>query len=553
MLASLSTLWHQTRNACAERYVALVLVLFSAVLMSANIADPDLWGHIQYGWDAMETGIPATTTYSYIAIHEPWINHELIAEWSLAAICGLGGGMALMVFKSCLGAFVIGSLIWNARRQGAGWGVTSLVVLAVAACLGNHWLCRPHLFSYVAFTMLLLVLDETSRVSVVTRMSWLLPPLMAIWTNAHGGFLAGLAVLTVYVLVRLAEVRRSSGSIDRSQWWRAWWLLGACYLATLVNPYGWQFHWWLYHDLSVPRPEITEWLPPDLWDHWAFTLLVAVWFVALVVVRRLPRLTTTIVLPFILWQSLSHARHTAFFAIATGLWLPPYLADAVRVCRDRWPSLAGVIRSHAAVRLAVASIVTLAGSYSVWALSYQLRGVWVERASYPVSAVRFLAEHQLEGRMVCAFNWAQYLLAARGERDASRPCGATHGILVQVDGRCRTAYSQRQLDQHFDFLLGEPDPSRRYRDPASGPYDPSAVLRAGQPDLVLTSRELRPSVRVMEQHLDEWCLLYQDGLAQLWGRRTVFDDPQSASYLPPQRRRITDEPQAGYSRWPAIP
>jgi hypothetical protein len=48
-------------------------------------------------------------------------------------------------------------------------------------------------------------------------------------------------------------------------------------------------------------------------------------------------------------------------------------------------------------------------------------------------------------------------------------------------------------------------------------------------------------------------LLYQDSLAQLWGRSTRYDDPQKSDYLPPENRDVTDALQAGFVPWPALP
>ena len=77
----------------------------------------------------------------------------------------------------------------------------------------------------------------------------------------------------------------------------------------------------------------------------------------------------------------------------------------------------------------------------------------VERDIFPVAAFDFIGRQKLSGKMVCTFNWAQYALDAFGPRESGQA-----GILVQVDGRCRTSYSQEMLDMHFDFLLGdEPD------------------------------------------------------------------------------------------------
>lgn len=176
-----------------------------------------------------------------------------------------------------------------------------------------------------------------------------------------------------------------------------------------------------------------------------------------------------------------------------------------------------------------------------WKLYERASDLKVHRAHYPVSAVQFMSDHALRGRVLCTFNWAQYLLAVP-EQD----------WLVHVDGRCRTAYSQAHLDEHFDFLFGEQSPNQRYRDPRSH-FDPISALEHGQPNLVLIDRGQPHSVQVMQSQAHRWVLLYQDGLAQIWGRRERYHDPQSPDFFPLQNRRVGDEPQAGHVTWPALP
>ena len=51
----------------------------------------------------------------------------------------------------------------------------------------------------------------------------------------------------------------------------------------------------------------------------------------------------------------------------------------------------------------------------------------------------------------------------------------------------------------------------------------------------------------------EWVLLYQDSLAQLWGRASKYDDPTSAYHLPLAKRYIGESHQSGWEYWPALP
>ena len=173
----------------------------------------------------------------------------------------------------------------------------------------------------------------------------------------------------------------------------------------------------------------------------------------------------------------------------------------------------------------------------------------VERDTFPVAAFQYMADQDLRGKMVVTYNWAQYAIAAFGTKD-------DHGearMRIGFDGRFRTCYPQEIVDMHFDFVLGNGGPSSRWRGDKSPPFDPDLVLEYKQPNLVLISRYQTHAVDTMQRHRDRWVLLYQDELAQLWGRSTKYDNPHSDSFIAAAKRRIGDESQVGSVRWPALP
>jgi hypothetical protein len=409
--------------------------------------------------------------------------------------------------------------------------------------------------------------DETPLEYSLPRLKllWLAPPLFMVWTNAHGGFLAGLCIYLAYLALRSVEAmarkgRAADGLVARFA------LMGAAAIAaTFLNPYGPLFHAWLYGDLKVPRPEIVEWRAPELFNtqFLPFWLLLVAGATSLAFTRRSRDSVQMTILGLVLWQALSHHRHIAFFAIACGWWLPPHwdsllqrlgIGHRFKTDEERlygWaPPESSAFSAGFPPRMqqAFASLLVVAICISTGQLSYRLTRLKVQRDTFPVAAFEYIAQQGLTGKMVCTFNWAQYALAAFGPHEPGSP-----GILVHVDGRCRTSYSQEMLDTHFDFLIGDVGPDMRYRDPRSGPFDPTRVLRDGRPDLVLLSRLQRPSAEVMERQQQDWVLLYQDSLAQLWGRATRFDDPTSAYYLPPRKRVIGEAAQIGDVAWPYLP
>ncbi|MGI9516045.1 MAG: hypothetical protein ACR2NP_03275, partial [Pirellulaceae bacterium] len=145
-----------------QRLALIVIVMASALAMSPNVADPDLWGHVQFGRDVLATGeIAPTTSYSFTAEGYRWINHENLSEIAMALIADSLGPLGLVCGKFCLSLLVIIAVLrWN-LRHGSGLIVSAIMTLLVAANLGYHWSIRPQLSSFVCFTLLLLLLQHS--------------------------------------------------------------------------------------------------------------------------------------------------------------------------------------------------------------------------------------------------------------------------------------------------------------------------------------------------------------------------------------------------------
>jgi hypothetical protein len=360
---------------------------------------------------------------------------------------------------------------------------------------------------------------------------------------------AGICIFASYLACRGLELiaqrgrRAAAGLLKRFAL-----MLLAAVVVTFINPYGPGLHTGLYRELGAPRPEIIEWRSPEFLSPYMipFWLLVGTWLVTLLISRRPRDFTQLTIMAVTLWQSLEHRRHIPFFAIAFGYWMVPHVDSALRrlgVVRDESASSAP---APPAWKWAFGCVIGLAFAIAGIQLGVRLSDMPVYRNEYPVSAFQFIADRKLQGKMVVTFNWAQYAIAAFGEKTSDGP-----GIQVHADGRFRTCYPQELLDMHFDFALSDLEP--RYRSPNSPPMDGARVLEYGEPDLVLVSRGQPSSVNVMFRHADRWTLLYQDQLAQVWGRASVYDEPDSPRYLPPAQRSISNDAQIGSVTWPALP
>ena len=566
------------RSLCA-RLAPWAVLLTAVTAMSGNRVDTDLWGHVVYGREVLRDGVlPQTTTWSFVTDSHRWINHENIAELLQAWTVDHIGPVGLTIGKLLLAVVIVSCMIWSSRGGGAGWLATAIVVVVAADTTEFHWHFRPQALTYTCFAILIATLDWVFRdwrgewrawqemwsgrpvtppASAVRRLNWLLTlvPLFLVWTNSHGGFAAGAAVMTAYLGLRGIEAwawwgRAASGVIGRLAATVA--LVG---LATLLNPYGVELHQWLLYSVGTARPEISDWRPLDMFgdpDAFGVWLLLLLGAIGLGFSRRRKDLTQLVILGILLWQGLSHCRHLVFFAILCGCWLAPYVHDVVaRVTRDLRASSSG--RSQQTQASSRPSWLP-AGALLMWmtgvtlSLLPRLSEIPVRRDWYPISAMQYVHDHGLTGRFLVDFNWAQYAIMCFADDPAS-----ARESRVAVDGRLRTCYPWETLDIYLDFLIGDGGPDVRNRSPNSLPFEADRALSIGPPDLVLLWREQKHSVETIESYSADWVLLYQDQLAQLWGRRDRYDNPAGDDYIPTWERSISETEQVGSVPWPALP
>jgi hypothetical protein len=456
--------------------------------MTTNVVDPDLWGHYQYGREALRDGeLATTTTWSYAVAGHPWVNHENVAEIATAWLADQFGVVGLTLGKLFLAVFIVTCVVWNARRDSVAWPLIGIVAILGADNMRFHWHFRPQAFSYAYFALMVAILEwcfagwngarpplqslrtgERPTKPDLSRLRglWLLPPLLCIWTNTHGGFAAGLAISCAYLGLRAVEAvwwwrGESTGVVKRLAM-----MIVAGILATCINPYGPNLHLWMLDTLTAAPPEIGDWAPLPIWTAEAvgFWLLLGVAGVALLRSRRPRDLVHLVLMTLVLWQSLKHCRHLCFFAMMAAFWIPAHLQSALQPVIERWRTRdVSPIATQRLARLCALPLGAWLLAIAVQ-LGPKLSLLPVERKEYPVSAMQFLRDRDLHGRVMVTFNWAQYAIACFAAEERENPS------TVAIDGRLNTCYPREVLDIYLDFLLGEPTPeSRRRAPPEAGP------------------------------------------------------------------------------------
>jgi hypothetical protein len=310
----------------------VLLLLFILTLTLQTPIEPDFGWHLRTGLDLLQHGwqMPTTDPYSHTMPDWPWVEHAWLTDGLLALIYrGLGGagllGVILFFAAVTTGAFMVAVAPARADRTPK--------LIAVMAAL---WVARPFLGARTQLTTLLgfaLVFWIWNRVRAGhARWLWGLPPLFLLWANLHGGFTAGLFVLTLLLavtgVVRVVAARWPEMTSRLEEPLPAWPEIGRLALAigaatalTFVNPYGWRLYQEILLSLSdrFMLETLHEWQPISLQTAAGslYAAYLAVLGLAMAVgYRRVEPVRWMILLVF-LGLSLRHWRNIPFFLIVS--------------------------------------------------------------------------------------------------------------------------------------------------------------------------------------------------------------------------------------------
>jgi hypothetical protein len=223
-----------------------VIFLFTRMEgVRSMLGDGDTGWHERTGeWILAHGSVPFGDIFSYTMPGQPWIAWEWLWDVGAAVLhkyFGLGGIVLASMFVLCL-TF---ALLYRLVNRRCGNGLVALMLTALAASgSAIHWLARPHLLTWLFIVIFLHILERVREGR--TRLLLWLPVLTVLWTNLHGGFLAGIAILGAYgagevARALLATTREARiGAVRASLPYFA--TAAGSLAASLVNPYFYHLH-----------------------------------------------------------------------------------------------------------------------------------------------------------------------------------------------------------------------------------------------------------------------------------------------------------------------
>jgi hypothetical protein len=238
--------------------IYIFLISFACVYYVANA--PLMLGHYDLGWHLAagdlirdRGSIPFQDPWSFTLADKQWYNLSWLWDVIASVIFQYTGFGGLTVFAAACGAVIVGYLTSVCLNSGAS--ITAVCISVFSACLlYPAFATAPNIYlgaSPNTSTMLFCVIFYAE---CLKRTRWLLlPVMMVLWANLHGGFLLGFLIIGLFGGVAL--LRRDWTSL------KIYSFAGAgCLAAILINPYGWHIYDGLTATLGhFVQAHITEW------------------------------------------------------------------------------------------------------------------------------------------------------------------------------------------------------------------------------------------------------------------------------------------------------
>jgi hypothetical protein len=395
----------------------LALTLIGVFAMSLRVsADTDTWWHLRAGKTIIEQGRvldedPFSLTRQGAAWHYPgWLAQVvLFGVFSQAGLPALNLLTALIVTA----AF---ACVWASLEGGPL--LKAAIVLLAAATSAVYWSARPHLFTLLLTAAIVWIVQAARKGR--PRRIYLAIPVMALWTNLHGGFIAGFVLLGIAVVeaVLTPDRRVSDGNADSrgSLPVRPTLIaLGGSLLAACLNPFGPEMLLYPFRTVSIGvlQDYIQEWQSPNFHQNmvWPFLLMILLLLAAFAVGPRRPTLGEVLSSAAFLFLGLWAGRNIALFALAVSPGLAAQLNSWVSARgfstgagRQLRPRVAQVFNI-----VLVALVVAAAGIKARLPLDAQFNEQSVARV-LPVEAAQYLRRERLPGPLFNSYNWGGYVL-----------------------------------------------------------------------------------------------------------------------------------------------
>lgn len=404
------------------------VVIFAVLFISIVLSDPDYFWHLSAGQYILQhQTLPSADVFSYTFAGKPWVLHEWLFEIILFGVYSLCGGAGVKLFTATFATATVYIAYGIAKRLlGKPYWAFFLALILFYQMVPNVS-PRPQLFTFLMFAIYLRILVDFKYFNEMHRL-WLLPALMVIWVNSHGGYVAGLVLLLLFVTCEWLTfvLLQQADAIQKQRLKKLTTISALTVAATLLNPY-FTDHWiypFTVMNMDASQNLITEWRSPDFHTfRWkSYLLLVFAVFTAAIYSNKRPDFTEIVLSVFFISSAFISIRHAPisvlgilFFASVTLAHVPfsrifsCLKLDQLRLHYRQFVGRGTDLGKKEYLFNWVLLLVTLAGCLLYYPVFHAKDEDKINK-TVPIKAVQFIIDAGIKGRVFSVYHYGGYLI-----------------------------------------------------------------------------------------------------------------------------------------------
>lgn len=392
--------------------LSLVFII-SLLRLLSPISDPDFFWHIATGrWILENKALPWVDPFSYstlpfessrekFILTSYWLTQ--VIYYSLYLFSGYWGIIALRFLIFLL---IVYFLVKRSHIKNISYQISlPLISLSLLVLLFTYPMDRPQVFSFLFFAALLYLLDEL--VAGKKYVSYVIPSLMLLWSNMHGGFILGQVVLFIYALDEVFRSLRSKRRLNR-------FLLITIFISIVsgfINPNTYGAISETIKTPSVITEGITEYMSSiDFFLSFGALHIIIYWMLLVLAIiafifrfKKDSDIASLLLTTGLGYVSFTQSRYIAFFII----FAPPLIGMFISIIRLK--RLAETVLLVTSILFSILLVFRHDLTTYMKNISSTIKGKFIS-SYYPEAAVRFIKANNFKERLYNYYGWGGYLI-----------------------------------------------------------------------------------------------------------------------------------------------
>lgn len=509
-----------------------LLLLFLAFIFFGSsykvTGDDDFFWHLATGRYIIENGyVPDKDVFSFTADGTEWIPFEWAWDVLTYGLYNLGGYDLILVFRSIMFCLIFFIYFMLLKKFGVSTPISIIVLVLLFFSIIDRLSPRPHIFTYLFFTLLLYIMLHYRYISRkrYNRFIYVLPLIFLIWCNIHMGVIAGGLLLFVFVLAEVITYLKPGifrgdevQPISKAELLKLMIVSAVCALVLLINPNGLNTYLYAYSHTKLQLLEnVNEWRSPFT-DKLDFGFIVTLYKVYLVLgiitllyaFRKKDVFFMLVVLVFAVY-SLRAIRFTVDYEIIVTFFAAVSLSFFVKSILKRSVKSLNFLNGNfikTALAVLLIYIITQYPSNNVYrSLNYYRFFGWGINEEYvPVKLFEFIKQNGITGKPYNHFGTGGYLIwNTDGEKNFIDSRNLSDGVFNEYNSimHMKPGFEKKLEDNQIDYFVY---------------LDPDLTSRTEILDNIIVNYFSRKS---------EWKLVYWDDISMLF----VKDIPKFAEVI----------------------